>query len=174
MDNPVPPPGPPAPTGARRWPGLASLLIALVGLGVSTYLTIEHFSTTPSFACPESATINCLKVTTSRWSHFGPIPVAVLGLIFFLTMTALCLPMTWRLRVLDPLRIAGAVTGVLTALVLVWIELFKVDALCLYCTAVHICSLLLLGSVLWTTSNLRYQMSRTPAAGSGPAGRPRR
>lgn len=140
-----------------RWPGLTSLIIALAGLGVSSYLTVEHFSSSPSFACPESSTINCLKVTTSHWSHLGPIPVAVLGLAFFLAMTALCVPPAWRWRRLDPLRVAGAALGVVVALVLVWIELFKVDAICLYCTAVHVCSLLLLGTVLWTTSELRAQ-----------------
>jgi uncharacterized membrane protein len=138
-----------------RWPGLASFVVALVGLGVSIYLTVEHFSAKPAYACPESATVNCLKVTTSHWSHVGPVPVAVLGLVFFAGMTALCIPAAWRLRSLDSVRIAGSVLGVVVALVLVWIELFKIDAICLYCTAVHVCSLLLLGTVLWTTSNLR-------------------
>lgn len=138
--------------GPHPRPGLASLLIAVLGLAVSAYLTVEHFSSSTTFACPESATINCQKVTTSRWSHLGPIPVAVLGLVFFVAMTLLCLPMAWRWRRLIPLRIAGAAAGVITALVLVWIELFRVEAICLYCTAVHICAVLLLGAVLWTSS----------------------
>lgn len=138
-----------------RWPGLASLIVSLIGLGVSIYLTIEHFSSSPTFACPESSTINCLKVTTSRWSHVGPVPVAVLGLIFFAVMTALCLPIAWRIRKLDAVRLIGATTGVVVALILVYIELIRVDAICLYCTAVHICSLALLVAVLWTTTNLR-------------------
>ena len=152
----------PEPVAARiipRWPGLVSLIVALIGLGLSSYLPVEHYSSRPSYACPESATINCLKVTTSRWSHVGPIPVAVLGLVFFAGMTALCIPPAWRVRLLDRIRIAGAGLGVVVALLLVWIELFEVDAICLYCTAVHICTVLLLASVLWTTSNLR---TRTP------------
>lgn len=120
---------------------------------MSIYLTVEHYSASTSFACPESATINCLKVTTSRWSHVGPVPVAVLGLAFFAAMSLLCAPPAWRLRMLEPVRVVAAVVGVLVALVLVWIELFKVDAICLYCTAAHVCALLLLATVLWTTSN---------------------
>jgi uncharacterized membrane protein len=156
---------------AARWPGLTSLLLAVIGLGVSTYLTVEHFSSSPSFACPESSTINCLKVTTSHWSHVGPIPVAVLGLVFFFGMTVLCMPSAWRWRILDPLRVAGAGLGVAVALVLVWIELFRVDAICLYCTAVHVCSLLLLGTVLWTTSELRAEAgaARPVRASGSPA-----
>jgi uncharacterized membrane protein len=138
-----------------RWAGIVSFIVTLVGLGISIYLTVEHYSAKPNYACPESATINCLKVTTSRWSHVGPIPVAVLGLVFFIGMGILCVPPAWRIRLLDPVRIAGAIVGVLVALILLWIELFKVDAICLYCTAVHICSLILLTAVLWTTNTVR-------------------
>jgi uncharacterized membrane protein len=44
---------------------------------------------------------------------------------------------------------------VLSAICLVWAELFRVDAICLWCTAVHVCTLALLGAVLWTTSSQR-------------------
>ena len=43
----------------------------------------------------------------------------------------------------------------LSALYLVWIELFRVDAICLWCTAVHVCTLALLATVLWSTATLR-------------------
>ncbi len=134
-------------TAARR--GLASLVIALIGLAVSAYLTVEHFSSSATLACPESTTINCQKVTTSQWSHVFGVPVAVLGLAYFVVMVALCTPYAWRRRSLDVVRVVGAVVGVLVALYLVWVELFRVDAICLWCTAVHLCTLLLLGAVLW-------------------------
>ncbi|MEO6885556.1 MAG: vitamin K epoxide reductase family protein [Jatrophihabitantaceae bacterium] len=134
---------------------IAGFVVSLVGLAASGYLTYEHFTSSTTFACPESATINCAKVTTSQWSHVAGIPVAVLGLVFFVAMTVLCWPGLWRVRALDLLRVAGAVVGVLSALYLLWIELFRVDAICLWCTAVHICTVLLLGCVLWTTSELR-------------------
>jgi uncharacterized membrane protein len=142
---------------STRHRGLASLIVALVGLGVSAYLTAEHFSSGVTLACPESATINCQKVTTSHWSHVGPIPVAVLGLVFFTGMSALCLPWLWKWRALDPVRVTGALLGVLTAVVLVWIELFRINAICLWCTAVHVCTLVLLGTVVWTTSTVRAE-----------------
>jgi uncharacterized membrane protein len=135
--------------------GLASLGLALVGLAVSIYLTIEHFTASTSLACPESATINCQKVTTSQWSHIGPVPVAVLGLVYFVAISLLCTPTAWRHEALDSLRVIGAGIGVLTALYLVWIELFRINAICLWCTAVHACTLALLGAILWTTSSLR-------------------
>ncbi|MEO8887934.1 MAG: vitamin K epoxide reductase family protein [Jatrophihabitantaceae bacterium] len=148
---------------ARR--GVASFVVALIGLAVSSYLTIEHFSSSTTLACPESATINCVKVTTSQWSHVGPVPVAVLGLVFFLAMVALCSPPAWRARPLDGLRILGAAVGVASALYLVWIELFRVDAICLWCSAVHVCCLALLGCVLWTASGARADEG--PVRGAG-------
>lgn len=132
--------------------GLASFVIALLGVLISIYLTVEHFTSSALLACPETGTINCQKVTTSAWSHIGPIPVAVLGLVFFAAMAALCSPPAWRLPALAPLRLAGAVVGVLSALGLVYVELFEVDAICLWCTAVHVCALALLIAVLWASS----------------------
>ena len=129
--------------------GVTSFVFALVGLAASTYLTIEHFDTAVTLACPESATINCAKVTSSAWSHVGPVPVALLGLIFFAVMSVACSPPAWRLQTLDKVRIAGGVIGVASALYFVWAELFRLDAICLWCTVVHVCAVGLLGAVLW-------------------------
>jgi uncharacterized membrane protein len=107
-----------------------------------------------ALACPETGTVNCAKVTTSAWSHVGPIPVAVLGLAYFVGMSVLCSPPAWRHRLLDVLRVIGATTGVLMVLYLVWAELFRIDAICLWCTGVHICTVLLFGFVLWTTTSV--------------------
>lgn len=140
---------------AARGTEYASFVVTLIGLALAIYLTIEHYTGSKSLVCPENTTLNCQKVTTSAWSHVGPVPVALLGLIFFVGMTVLCSPYAWRWSMLDGLRVLGAVVGVLSALYLVWAELFRVDAICLFCTGVHLCSLLLLGLVLWTTSEKR-------------------
>jgi uncharacterized membrane protein len=132
--------------------GSASFAVALLGLAISTYLTIEHFTTAATLACPETGMINCAKVTTSSWSHIGSVPVAVLGLSFFAAMSALCSPRAWRFNELDSVRIAGAAVGVAFAIYLIWVELFRLNAICLWCTAVHTCTVLLFAAVLWTTA----------------------
>jgi uncharacterized membrane protein len=136
--------------------GIVSFLITLLGLGISIYLTIEHYDSKLTLACPESATINCAKVTTSRWSHIGSVPVALLGLIFFAGMAVLCSPPAWRLAALDRLRVVGVAVGTLSVVYLVYIELFRVDAICLWCTGVHLCTLALLAAVLWQTTVSQY------------------
>ena len=121
---------------------------AIAALGVSTYLTVEHYDHGSSLACPESATINCLKVTTSKWSVVAGVPVAVTGLAYFAVMTVLLLA-ALRFAALEPLTLAGAAVGVLGALYLVGVELFAVDAICLWCTAVHVLTLVMFGATLW-------------------------
>ena len=133
--------------------------MALIGLAISVYLTIEHFDASTTLACPESATINCAKVTTSKWSHIAGVPVAILGLAYFAGMTVLLVPPAWRWRQLDAVRVAGVVVGTAMVFYLVWIELFRVDAICLWCTGVHVCTVLLLAVVLWHTSVVRSETS---------------
>lgn len=130
-----------------------SLVVALVGLAVSAYLTVEHFTSSAVLACPEGAVVNCAKVTSSPYSEFLGAPVAVLGLGYFVVMATLLTPTAWRRRRLDLVRLAGVGLGVLMVLYLVWAELFRVNALCLWCTAVHVCTLALLGTVLWRTAD---------------------
>jgi uncharacterized membrane protein len=134
--------------------GLTSCVAALIGLGVSAYLSVEHYTASTSLACPETKTINCTKVTTSDWASVGPIPLVLLGLVFFAGMASLCSPPAWRYRSLDTVRVAGCALGVASALYLVWVEMFRVYATCLWCTAVHVATLVMLGAVLWTTSVL--------------------
>ena len=137
-----------APTG-RRSRVDASFVVALVGLALSVYLTIEHYTSPTILACPATATINCAKVTTSSYSVIAGVPVAVLGLLYYVGMAILVSPPAWRIRRLDLVRVAGAALGVLMVLYLVWVELFRVFAICLWCTAVHVCTLVLLGTILW-------------------------
>jgi uncharacterized membrane protein len=129
----------------------ASLVVSLVGLVISAYLTIEHFTSPAVLACPEGAVINCAKVTSSPWSVILGIPLAVLGLGYFVAMTALVTPAAWRRTTLSPVRIGGVILGVGMVVYLVWVELFRVDAICLWCTAVHVCTLTLFATVLWRT-----------------------
>jgi uncharacterized membrane protein len=129
-----------------RWAAPASLSLTVLGLLVSAYLTYEHYTSSTTLACSETGKIDCLKVTTSSYSKvFGLIPVSDLGLAFFLVMTLLCLPPLWRSRheLVGRLRLAGCLVGLASVLYLVWAEIFGVDAICLWCTAVHVITLLL-------------------------------
>ncbi len=129
-----------------RW---GALVPAVLGLAASVYLTVEHFTASTSLACPESATINCQKVTSSSYSHLLGVPVALGGALYFVVMVALVSPPAWRVPALHRVRVVAAGVGVLAVLYLVWAELLRIDAICLWCTVVHVCAVWLFGAVLW-------------------------
>ena len=134
---------------APRWAGPTSLLLAVLGIPVSAYLTVEHYSSSSSLACPETGVVNCLKVTTSSYAELLGVPVALLGLLFFVGTAALCLPVAWTSTRawVHRARLAAVTAGAVFVLYLVWVELFRVDAICLWCTAVHVLAVALFAVV---------------------------
>jgi uncharacterized membrane protein len=136
-----------------RWASPVSLVICVLGIAVASYLTYAHYTDARNLACSDSGTLNCAKVTTSAQSRFLGMPVAVLGLAFFVGMTVLCLPQLWRRqeRLVRWVRLAGVVVGVGMILYLVAAELFIIEAICLYCTFVHGLTFLLFVTVVAAT-----------------------
>ena len=139
------------PLGAAR----AAFLLALAGLGISAYLTIEHFRGV-ALSCPNSGIVNCTKVTTSPQSHVLGIPVALLGLLFYVVMAAVNLPPAWRSpdRRLAWVRVALVVAGMGFVLYLLVAELFVIGAICLWCTGVHVVTFAVFAVVLTSTPAL--------------------
>src|SRR6478609_8979441 len=131
--------------GPAPWLQIATFVLALAGLGVSIYLTIAHFTESALAGCSESGTINCTKVTTSPQSYVFGIPVAVLGLAFFVFLVAIMSPWAWqaRRREVHMLRIASMVVGIGMVIYLVYAEFIIIGAICLYCTSVHIITFLM-------------------------------
>lgn len=141
--------------------------LSIIGLGLSAYLTYEHYTGNQSLSCPATSTVDCLKVTTSEWSQIAGVPVSVFGLVFFAAMSVVCWPALWRIVWLDIVRVAAVIVGIGSVLYLVWIELFRVNAICLWCTGVHVVTLLLLAAVLWITASVR-------SSAAADSARPRR
>jgi uncharacterized membrane protein len=119
--------------------------LSLVGLGVAVYLTIAHYDTSVTLACSSNGAVNCEKVTTSAQSEVFGIPVALLGLAYFVAMIPLQLPAAWRSG--DPLvrfgRVAYCVAGIGFVCYLIYAEAMLIKAICLWCTAVHVVTFLI-------------------------------
>ena len=136
---------------APRWAPAVTLPLSLLGLGLSLYLTVVHYTEPASLSCPSTGVVNCTKVTTSAQSMlFGHIPVALAGAAFFLGMVGLTLPAAWNTaaRSIAVTRITFAVAGMAMVLWLVYAEAVIVHALCLWCTAVHVVMFALFVSVV--------------------------
>jgi uncharacterized membrane protein len=125
--------------GPAPWLQITTLVLALAGLGVSIYLTIAHFTESSLAGCSESGLVNCTKVTTSPESYVFGIPVAVLGLAFFVFAVAIMSPWAWQSarREIHLARLASMVVGIGFVLYLIYAELFTIGSICLYCTSVH-------------------------------------
>jgi uncharacterized membrane protein len=157
-----PPPASPGPgawfTGVVRWAGgglpLTTLIVSILGVADSAYLVYQHFSQSTTFAgCPDTGTINCEKVTTSPWSYlFGShlLPVSVLGLAFFLFMVVVNSPWGWRAPwpAVHWVRLGASIVGVVLVLYLIWAELFRINAICLFCTGVHLLTFILFALIV--------------------------
>ncbi len=124
---------------AANWRIALSGVLALIGLALSVYLTITHYE--PHFlVCAESGAINCQLVTTSPQSYVLGIPVAVLGLTYYVVACVFNSPWAWRAsdRRIHLARVALSVVGIGFVLYLVSAELLVIKAICIYCTAVHV------------------------------------
>ncbi|HET9967436.1 MAG TPA: vitamin K epoxide reductase family protein [Streptosporangiaceae bacterium] len=146
----------PGDRGPAPWMQLTTFVLALGGLGVSIYLTIAHFTESALAGCSESGLVNCTKVTTSPQSYVFGIPVAVLGLAFFVFVAAIMSPWAWqaRRREVHMLRLASMVVGIGMVIYLVYAEFIIIGSICLYCTSVHIITFLLFvltafGAAVW-------------------------
>jgi len=138
-----------------RWAAPVSMLLSAAGSAVAAYLTLAHYNSGTQLSCPNTGAINCAKVTTSEQSALLGVPVAVLGLLFFLGMLVLSSPPLWRqpARPIRLLRLAAAGTGVLMVLWLIFAELFLINAICLWCSGVHGIALLLFVTVALATAS---------------------
>jgi uncharacterized membrane protein len=138
-----------------RWPWIAGTTLSGLGLAVAGYLTYEHYTASTTLNCPAGGGIvNCLKVTTSQYATIHGLPVVVLGLVFFAVMIGLQSRPGWA-RTSPGVRtgrLLWSLSGVGTAAWLVYAELFKLHAVCLWCTAVHVICILLFGLTAFGTA----------------------
>jgi uncharacterized membrane protein len=150
-----------------RWQPITSLVLSIAGICVSIYLTLTHFSSAVTLSCPAGGgAINCEKVTTSPQSYVFGIPVAVLGLVFFIPMLILCLPVAWRSlnRWIHLARLLLSVAGVGMIIYLISAELFTIKAICLWCTSVHVITFLLFVLIVTTAPIVLAADEQTEAA----------
>ena len=134
------------PFSAPAWLQWTSLVLSLAGLGMSIYMTIAHYTSTNILVCSNKGYIDCAKVTTSPESMvFNVFPVAVLGLAFYVFMTAINTPWAWRsgIAAIWWARLVGIITGIGFVLYLIYAEVIQIGNLCLDCTTVHIITFLL-------------------------------
>lgn len=116
---------------ARRWLPVALLILSLVGFVDATYLTVVHYT---GANLPCRIFDGCDTVTTSPYSMLGPLPVALLGMLFYLTIFVLTLAyLLHRRSELTFLMVYASLAAFLFSLYFTALQMWIIKAICLYC-----------------------------------------
>jgi uncharacterized membrane protein len=148
-------------SGPPRWLQVTSTVLAVLGLAISAYETYAHYNGNHLLGCPSGAggTFDCAAVITSSQSMvFNVLPVAVLGLAFYVFAVVIFTPWAWqfrgaairlggqRIRItsrgVDIVRLGSMIVGMGFVMYLIYAE-FQIGSVCEYCSGVHIVTFLL-------------------------------
>jgi uncharacterized membrane protein len=123
---------------------IASLVIAALGIAIATYLTYVHYAGLQPICAGGSH--GCERVQSSSYATVGGVPVAVLGLIGYVSIaTALLVPG-------EGARLAAAaltVVGFGFSAYLTYLELFVIDAICQWCVSSAVLLTVLVVLCVW-------------------------
>ena len=112
---------------------LASFVVAMVGLGIAGYLTVVHYDG-GSPVCAISH--GCATVQQSDYASLAGVPVALLGVIGYVAiLVGLAVDS-------EPARLATAFLALAGAGFSAWltyVEVFTLEAICMWCVASAIC-----------------------------------
>jgi uncharacterized membrane protein len=116
---------------------IACIAVAVVGLGIAAYLTIVHYAGgEPVCAIAHG----CATVQKSDYATLAGVPVALLGVIGYLGILGALI------RDDETARTAAAflsLAGVGFSAWLTYVEVAKLDAICIWCVGSAICMTLL-------------------------------
>jgi len=135
------------------------LVLAVVGLGIASYLTYVHYAgIKPACTAGES----CTKVQTSVYSKLAGVPVALIGLLGYIAiLSSLLLPEGENARLAT---MAFTLIGFGFSAYLTYRELFSIHAICEWCA-----SSAGIMTVMMCLSVWRFLRGAAGTSGAGPA-----
>lgn len=131
-----------------KWLAALGIALSFIGLLNATYLTVNHLTGTVP---PCAVTSGCENVLTSDFAMVGPVPLAMLGGVYYLLVLGALVAFLDTGRQL-PLQLASvlATGGLGMSLWLVGVQVFELNAFCIYCLLSAVICLLLLPTLLLT------------------------
>jgi len=139
-----------------KWVLIVFALVAFIGFIDAVYLTAVHFlGQSPGCSILEG----CEEVTSSEYATIGFIPISLFGAVYYLFVFLL------TILALDGGKRGALIAAIITTwiafavtLVLVFLQVFVIKALCLYCMASALTTTILfvMGLVL-----LQYKKGRS-------------
>jgi uncharacterized membrane protein len=145
--------------------------LALAGVFLATYLTLYKLGFIGSLSCSVG---ECETVNLSRWATFMGLPVAAWGTGFYATVFLLAFLGTMDRFVesewVSHALLALTAWGVLFSSWLTYLELFVIDAICMWCVVSAVLTV-----VLFVLSVMEWRERPRPAAsGQRPEASPSR
>ncbi|MBI4089544.1 MAG: vitamin K epoxide reductase family protein [Candidatus Levybacteria bacterium] len=129
------------------------LLFAFLGFVDSTFLAVLHYK---NITPPCTITQGCEKVLTSQYATINEIPIAVLGSIYFTVLIILgILLLQNNKKWLKKAILIFTSMGMVVALILLYIQLVILQALCQYCFLVE----LILFLLFWASIKVYFSSS---------------
>src|SRR5260221_6354684 len=125
-----------------------AIILSFLGFLDAAYLTIIHYK---NVIPPCSIAHGCETVLTSQYATIGPIPIALLGVFFYLSCIGLLGILSKGAKPKLIIKLLPSLTGLgaLTAIVLIAIKSFVLHAYCQYCLASEAIDFLLFVSTWW-------------------------
>jgi uncharacterized membrane protein len=133
------------------------LVLAVLGIGIAGYLVYIHYAGIEPVC---NIAHGCHKVQTSEYADLAGVPVALLGLIGYVTLLGALLVPGEPARMLAALV---ALVGFGFSAYLTYRELFTIDAICQWCVG---SAILMTGLAIVCTWRL---LAHPPATSSAPA-----
>ncbi len=107
----------------------AAIVVALAGLGVAAYLTWVHYADSSALCLAGGG---CETVQTSEYATIAGVPVAAFGVAAYASVLAL---LAWDSGYARLGAATIALVGLLFSVYLLALQLFVIEAVCIWCLA---------------------------------------
>jgi len=134
-------------------PWVGQAVLSLPGSAVAAYLTYSHWADRPTVC---GGIGECELVQTSKYSDIAGVPVALLGLLYFVAMAFLALTRITRIKWMpgelewvQPAALSMALSATAFVAYLTYVELFVLEAICVWCVALATLTVVSLLLAVW-------------------------
>ncbi len=134
---------------------IAVVIIGLIGLADSSYLTYAHYKAHPLNCFTEVKQVNsCQVVADSIYSTVLGVPISLLGMGFYLTIITIGILSIWKkdFNFLLNLLLPFSALAVLFSMRLTYLQVNVIGYICYYCILSALLSVALLG-ISWKIYN---------------------
>lgn len=137
-------------------------LFAFFGLANSLYLAQSEASGAP-LLCNIQNFLGCNTVTESEYARLFGVPLAEYGVVFYGILFALAaLEIVLYHRLVRRVLQIGALFGLIASLYFTFVQMFLIDAFCIYCLASALVALLIFISASFIEPIRRRALSPLP------------